>query len=105
MLKLITDRKWVRPGGKLSYPIVTENGVSGPNFLNLNRKSGERVSFHGFYENDIPVAIERILMSHGENRKLDLEMKRDVYILKGLGTHENFIRYFTYETDIANNFA
>lgn len=66
-------------------------------FLNFPRKSStyKRRIFRGFHEYGTPVAIERIEMSSDTI----LEIEREFRILQELEIHENFIRYFSFETD------
>lgn len=91
----IADDIWEEKGKIKFLRKKQEDGTQNFQYLNPNRKATERIIFHGFYENDIPVAIERIQ----KNIISDQEIKRAVYVLRGLQSHENFIRYFSYETD------
>lgn len=71
-------------------------------YLNFPRQmSNARRIFKGFYEYDIAVAIERMEMSND----LMVEVEREFRILHELEIHENFIRYFAYETDERNDFV
>lgn len=72
-------------------------------FLNSPRQasSNRRRIFQGFHEYDIPVAIERTEMT----ADLMTEIEREFRILRELDIHENFIRYFCYETDQKTDFV
>jgi len=66
----------------------------------LNKKKklppiDSRKIFKGYYEDDIEVAIQKIQSSDALLR----EIEREFQILRQLNNHENFIRYYTYETE------
>lgn len=89
----------MRTGGKLSF--------DDPKII-LNKKDpnqpvpcDRREIFKGFYEYDIEVAIQRMLLSGSLMR----EIEREFAILRQLNNHENFIRYFAYETDDRKEFV
>ena len=93
------DRKWVRPGGKLSYdPSKLLNATSGNN---RQRARASQTIYEGFYEYDIKVAISKLELS----TELIKEVDREFAILRQLDNHENFIRYFCQEKDAASNFV
>lgn len=104
---LMAGRKWVRKDGKLCYDV--KDGESGhakvpKAVLNSQRhstNSNRRLIFKGYYELDIPVAIERKQL----DETLIVEIEREFNILRDLDLHENFIRYFTYEYDEKENFV
>ena len=60
-----------------------------------------RKIFKGYYEDDIEVAIQKIEFSPD----LFKEIQREFQILRQLDNHENFIRYYSYETDEKNDFV
>ncbi|XP_057365813.1 uncharacterized protein LOC130686695 [Daphnia carinata] len=102
-------RAWVRNRGKLSYDckwLVNNEGLRKCEpkiFLNSPRQtsSNRRRIFQGFHEYDIPVAIEKKLIREDLLSKIEREFR----ILRELNIHENFIRYFCYETDETNDFV
>ena len=89
----ILERKRVRvDGGKLSFS---------SDAFQLNKKKKlvtihSRKIFKGYYEDDIEVAIQKIMLS---SESLLKEIEREFQILRQLNNHENFIRYYTYETE------
>jgi hypothetical protein len=97
----------VRSSGKLSYDCKwsQEKGVRKCEPRTLlsfpQQSSNKRKIFHGYHEYDIDVAIERIEM----RSDLMTEIEREFRILRELDIHENFIRYFCFETDERNNFV
>ena len=100
-------RAWVRRGGKLSYDCKwsQEKGVGKcepKTPLNFPQQSiNKRRIFHGYHEYDIHVAIEKMEM----RSDLMTEIEREFRILRELDIHENFIRYFSFETDEKNDFV
>ena len=100
---LITERGWIKNGGKLSYDIkwVRERGNAKTeprtvlNAHSNSTSSNRRLIFKGYYEYDIAVAIERMQI----HKATMTEIKREFRILKELDLHENFIRYYTFEVD------
>lgn len=92
----------MRTGGKLSYndkPIEMLNGKGKRTKQKATLDS--RSIFKGYYEYDIPVAIQRIVLC------MDLlkEIEREFQILRQLNNHENLIRYYCHETDGKDEFV
>ena len=105
----LIDRVRIRAKGKLTFcnkpnsrcfdPLepLNDDGTRRPH------SNATRAIFKGYYENDIEVAIQR-MVKNGFIKSMN-EIEREFQILRHLNNHENFIRYFCYEMDDLEDFV
>ena len=66
------------------------------NAQTTSQQGHKNMFIQGFYKYSVSVVIVKKSSSNAQQKK---EIERECYVLKELEKHENFIRFFGYESD------